>query len=99
MRSDPRYAMDLDPRYLQAFFEVSRSRSFSRAAASLHKTQPAVSYQIRRLEEQLGARLFDRTTRHPTLTRAGARLHDICERLFGDFARLASALREPSGVA
>src|SRR5262245_60131382 len=90
--------MDLDPRYLQTFFEVSRARSFSRAAAVLHKTQPAVSYQIGQLEQQLGARLFDRTTRRLSLTHAGARLHDLCERFFGDFARLAAGLRDPSAA-
>jgi DNA-binding transcriptional LysR family regulator len=82
--------MDLDPRYLQAFYEVGRARSFSRAAARLHKTQPAVSYQIRQLEQQLDARVFDRTTRRLTLTPAGDRLFELCERFFGEFARLAS---------
>jgi LysR family transcriptional regulator, cyn operon transcriptional activator len=88
--------MDLDPRYLQTFFEVSRARSFSRAAAVLHKTQPAVSYQIGQLEQQLGAILFDRTTRQLTLTRAGTRLFDVCDRFFGEFARLAAGLADPS---
>lgn len=91
--------MDLDPRYLQTFLEVGRARSFSRAAASLHRTQPAVSYQIQQLEHQLGARLFDRTTRRLSLTHAGVRLLDLCERFFGDFARLASSMRDPSAVA
>jgi DNA-binding transcriptional LysR family regulator len=88
--------MDLDPRYLQTFFEVSRARSFSRAAAALHKTQPAVSYQIGQLEQQLGTPLFDRTTRHLTLTRAGARLFEVCERFFGEFARLAVEIADPA---
>jgi DNA-binding transcriptional LysR family regulator len=91
--------MDLDPRYLQAFLVVGRERSFSRAAALLHKTQPAVSYQIRRLEEQLGTRLFDRSSRRPALTRAGAQLHQLCRRFFGDFERLQAALRAGTAVA
>jgi DNA-binding transcriptional LysR family regulator len=90
--------MDLDPRYLQAFFEVGRTRSFSRAAATLHKTQPAVSYQIRQLEHQLATSLFDRTTRLPSLTPAGVRLFALCERFFGDFGRFAAALRDPSAI-
>jgi len=90
--------MDLDPRYLQAFLEVGRARSFSRAAAALHKTQPAISYQIQQLEHQLGARLFDRTTRRLTPTGAGAQLLLLCERFFGDFARLAARLGDPSAV-
>lgn len=88
--------MDLDPRYLQAFVEVGRALSFSRAARTLHLTQPAVSYQIRRLEDQLGASLFDRTTRRLTLTPAGVRLLDVCERFFGDFGQLAAELRDPT---
>src|SRR5262249_19228248 len=90
--------MDLDPRYLQTFLEVSRARSFSRAAAILHKTQPAVSYQIGQLEQQLGATLFDRTTRRLSLASAGVRLQEVCERFFGDFARLAAGLRDPSAA-
>jgi LysR family transcriptional regulator, cyn operon transcriptional activator len=91
--------MDLDPRYLQAFLEVGRARSFSRAAATLHKTQPAVSYQIRQLEQQLGATLFDRSTRNLTTTPAGAALLAMCERFFGEFERLAAMLREPAAFA
>jgi DNA-binding transcriptional LysR family regulator len=87
--------MDLDPRYLEAFFVVGRERSFSRAAGVLHKSQPAVSYQVRKLEEQLAARLFDRTTRELTLTAPGVRLFELCERFFGDFRRLVAALRDP----
>jgi DNA-binding transcriptional LysR family regulator len=88
--------MDLDPRYLQAFVEVGRAKSFSRAAASLHRTQPAVSYQIQRLEQQLGVLLFDRTTRRLSLTGAGAQLFEVCERFFGEFGRLAASLRDPA---
>ena len=91
--------MDLDPRYLHTFLAVGRARSFSRAAASLHRTQPAVSYQIQQLEQQLGARLFDRTTRRLILTRHGVRLLDLCERFFGEFGRLAAGMRDTSAAA
>ncbi|MEJ7596309.1 MAG: LysR family transcriptional regulator [Kofleriaceae bacterium] len=91
--------MDLDPRYLQAFVEVARALSFSRAAQLLHKTQPAVSYQIRQLEHQLGTPLFDRTTRRLTMTPTGVRLRDVCERFFGDFGRLVAELRDPTTIA
>ncbi|NVB79256.1 MAG: LysR family transcriptional regulator [Kofleriaceae bacterium] len=90
--------MDLDPRYLQAFVEVGRALSFSQAAKTLHLTQPAVSYQIRQLEQQLGASLFDRTTRRLTLTPPGVRLLDVCEHFFRDFGRLAAELRDPRAV-
>ena len=48
---------------LSTFLTVASERSFSSAAKKLHRTQPAVSQGIRRLEEELGERLFDRTSR------------------------------------
>ncbi|NVJ22369.1 MULTISPECIES: LysR family transcriptional regulator [Myxococcus] len=86
--------MDLDPRYLETFLTVSRERGFSRAATVLHRTQPAVSYQIRQLEQQLGTVLFDRTTRRLTLTDAGSKLHALCERFFDEFGQLARSFKE-----
>jgi DNA-binding transcriptional LysR family regulator len=56
---------------LKAFVTVAAEHSFSRAAMELCRTQPAVSQAIRRLEEDLGERLFDRSTKHATLTHAG----------------------------
>lgn len=93
--------MDLDPRYLQVFYEVGRARSFSRAAKQLHKTQPTVSYQIHQLEQQLATRLFDRSTKTLARTPAGDRLYDLCERFFTEFARLAGdpAAPEPLRIA
>ena len=58
---------------LQVFLTVAAERSFSRAAAKLHRTQPAVSQAIRRLEEELGERLFDRSSKQGALTEAGPR--------------------------
>jgi DNA-binding transcriptional LysR family regulator len=56
---------------LRNFVTVVAEHSFSRAAIRLCRTQPAVSQAIRRLEEDLGERLFDRSAKHPTLTQAG----------------------------
>ena len=56
---------------LKAFVTVAAEHSFSRAAVKLYRTQPAVSQAIRRLEEDLGERLFDRSTKYATLTQAG----------------------------
>jgi DNA-binding transcriptional LysR family regulator len=63
------------------FLTVAAERSFSRAAAKLHRTQPAVSQAIRRLEEQVGERLFDRSSKDGTLTDAGHVLREYAERL------------------
>jgi DNA-binding transcriptional LysR family regulator len=68
--------MDFDN--LRTFLEVSRLKSFSRAAQKLLRTQPAVSAQIRSLEQEVGARLFDRDGGKVTFTAAG--------RLFEPFA-------------
>ncbi|KQZ69551.1 LysR family transcriptional regulator [Sphingopyxis sp. Root214] len=63
--------MDIDPTLLRAFVAVSETGGFTRAARRLSITQPAVSHQIRRLEEQVGRVLIRRTTRRLTLTHDG----------------------------
>ena len=54
--------LQLDPDLLRAFLAVAEHRSFTAAAASLNRTQSAVSTQIKRLEDQLGLKLFARST-------------------------------------
>ena len=66
---------------LQVFLTVANERSFSRAAARLHRTQPAVSQAVRRLEESLNERLFDRSSKGGQLTEAGTVLLDYAKRL------------------
>ncbi len=66
---------------LRVFLMVATERSFSRAAMKLHRTQPAVSQAVRRLEEGIGERLFDRATKDATLTDAGRLVRDYAERL------------------
>jgi hypothetical protein len=66
--------MDLSE--LQVFLTVASERSFSRAAAKLHRTQPAVSQAIRRLEDELGERLFDRSSKQGALTEVGRVLRE-----------------------
>lgn len=61
--------MDFDQ--LETFLEVARHSSFSRAAEKRFRTQPAISSQIRALEEEIGARLFDRSGGKVALTAAG----------------------------
>src|ERR1700691_1273526 len=68
----------MDFENLRTFLEVSRLKSFSKAAQKLLRTQPAVSAQIRSLEQEVGARLFDRDGGKVTFTPAG--------RLFEPFA-------------
>jgi len=66
---------------LQVFLTVANERSFSRAAARLHRTQPAISQAVRRLEESLNERLFDRSSKGGQLTEAGTILLDYAKRL------------------
>lgn len=64
----------LDPRLLGAFLAVAEELHFTRAAARLYVAQQALSRDVRRLERELGAELFVRTTRQVTLTADGERL-------------------------
>jgi DNA-binding transcriptional LysR family regulator len=79
---------------LQSFVVVAEERSFSRAARRLHRTQPAVSQAIRRLEDALGDRLFDRSSRNGALTDAGLLLREHALRLLRMASEAEAAVRE-----
>lgn len=79
---------------LAAFVTVSSERSFSAAARRLHRTQPAISQAVRRLEDELGERLFDRSSRDGALTEAGRLLQDYAHRLLGLATEARSAVEE-----
>jgi DNA-binding transcriptional LysR family regulator len=71
----------LDPELLKAFVAVADHRSFTRAAATLNRTQSAVSMQIKRLEDRLGVELFSRTKANVDLTAAGEGLLGYARRI------------------
>ena len=71
--------MDFDQ--LASFLEVAKQQSFSRAAQKLFRTQPAISAQIRLLEQECGEKLFDRSGKKISLTSAGETLLDYAQRL------------------
>jgi len=71
----------MDTRQLQAFCAVVEKKSFSQAAEQLGVTQPAVSLQVRALEERLGQTLLDRSGRRVEPTEAGRRLYRSAQRM------------------
>src|ERR671933_2544296 len=71
----------MDTRQLAAFCAVVERKSFSEAAERLGVTQPAVSQQIRALEERLGRRLLDRSGRRVEPTETGLRLYRSAQRV------------------
>ena len=79
---------------LAAFLAVATDRSFSAAARRLHRTQPAISQAVRRIEDELGERLFDRSSRDGTLTEAGRLLQDYAQRLLGLASEAQNAIQE-----
>lgn len=81
-------------RRLQVFHTVARLLSFTKAAEHLHMTQPAVTFQIRQLEEYFAARLFDRTHNKIRLTEAGKRAYEYSQRIFALYEEMEHAVRE-----
>jgi DNA-binding transcriptional LysR family regulator len=73
--------------------------SFTKAAEALFMTQPAVTFQIKQLEEQFTARLFDRSQGRITLTPAGALALEYAERILALSAELDTRMKEASGQA
>ena len=88
----PRLSLDL----LRGFHAAARHLSFTRAASELFVTQPAISIQIKTLEEQLGQPLFRRANRTLQLTPAGEELYRCADEVF---ALVDSTLRRLSGSA
>src|SRR5437762_5248626 len=76
--------MLMETRQLAAFCAVVERKSFSQAAERLGVTQPAVSLQIRSLEQRLGRQLLDRSGRRVEPTEAGLRLYASAQRLLQD---------------
>jgi DNA-binding transcriptional LysR family regulator len=84
-------------RRLQVFHTVARLLSFTKAAETLHMTQPAVTFQVRQLEEHFNTRLFDRTHNRISLTEAGKRVFEYSDRIFEHYAEMENAVREMTG--
>jgi DNA-binding transcriptional LysR family regulator len=84
----------VEPRLLRAFLAVAEELHFTRAAARLYVAQQALSRDVRRLERELGAELFVRTTRQVTLTADGERLVPYARRVLAAQDELLDAFRQ-----
>lgn len=87
----------LDPALLQGFVAVAESGSFTRAAERVHLTQSTVSQQVRRLEDQLGCALLDRSGRYVTTTPEGERLLGYARRLQQLMTEAVEQVRQTAG--
>jgi DNA-binding transcriptional LysR family regulator len=86
-------------RQLKAFEAVARHLSFSRAATELHLTQPAVSTQIRMLEDHAGLPLFEQLGKKIYLTQAGTELLDFARAIIRQFEEAEAAMAHYKGIA
>ena len=86
--------MNLSSRDVQAFLVLARQKNFTQAASMCHLSQPAFSALIRSLEQTVGLKLFDRSTRHVVLTTEGERFLQSAERLCAEFAACEKAMRD-----
>ena len=84
-------------RRLQVFHAVARHLSFTRAADALFMTQPAVTFQVRQLEEQYGTRLFERRHGGITLTPAGELVLSFAEKILALSDEMETRLSEMTG--
>lgn len=84
-------------RRLQVFHAVAGVLNFTRAAEALHMTQPAVTHQIRQLEEELGTRLFDRANNRISLTAAGEEVFEHAGRILDQYRDMHVAVKALTG--
>lgn len=88
----------MDFSQLEIFLSIAQEKSFSRAAEKMLRTQPAISIAIKRLEEELGESLFDRSSKAGTLTEAGKILHSYAQRILNLRDEATGAISELRGM-
>lgn len=84
--------MNVSSRQLLAFLEICKWQSFAKAADNIPMSPSGVSMLVKDLEEQVGARLFERTTRSITLTEAARRLQPVAERIVNELRMLDAVI-------
>ncbi|MCI0338535.1 MAG: LysR family transcriptional regulator [Acidobacteria bacterium] len=88
----------MDLAQLEIFLSIAEEKSFSRAAEKMLRTQPALSIAIKRLEEELGETLFDRSSKSGTLTEAGKILLSYAQRMINMRDEAKEAISELRGM-
>lgn len=88
----------MSDRRLEVFYAVARLLSFTKAAEELNMTQPAVTFQIRQIEEQYQTQLFNRTHNRIVLTDTGRRAYQYAERIFELYEEMENALKNVVGT-
>jgi DNA-binding transcriptional LysR family regulator len=96
MAMHPANVPDLTARQLHAVLAVAEYNSFIAAAAFLKTSQPALTRTIKRVEDVLGVRLFDRSTRRVAITAAGKEFVAVAERMLNDLRISVGSMREIS---
>ncbi len=93
------FQMAINPtfRQLEVFLAVARTLSFSKASRLIHLSQPGLSSAVRKLEDTIGARLFDRDTRNVILTPAGSELLAVADDILNDFDFALTRVRDYLG--
>jgi DNA-binding transcriptional LysR family regulator len=79
--------MNINLEDIRAFLAIAELESFSQAADRLAVSQSALTRRIQKVEDHLGARLFDRSTRHVELTAVGQEFRPLADRMVGEFER------------
>jgi DNA-binding transcriptional LysR family regulator len=88
----------MDIRQLSYFIEVARQRSFSKASQHLHLSQPTLSKMVKTLEDELGALLFNRSTRRIELTDAGELVLSHAQHIINSLDNLRSAMADLKNI-
>jgi len=88
----------MDINQLEVLIAVAQEKSFSRAAERLHRTQPAISQAIRRLETEIGEPLFDRSSKDGTMTAAGRVLFGHAQQMLNLRLSAHAAIKELKGL-
>ena len=88
----------MDINQLEVLVAVAQEKSFSRAGERLHRTQPAISQAIRRLETEIGEPLFDRSSKDGTMTAPGRILFELAQQMLNLRHGAHAAIRELKGL-